>query len=213
MKVFSKIDDQIFQQLEKLKTQENYIKVENAFSELDDEMQRYVRYGIAAILFILPILFITIFSMNNSSAKAELAEKISIIETANSIIARDTSIKRAERQYLGPGPISTQGAFEQRLIQSINSSGSETENIKILSFEKSELSGNIVQFTSEIEFKEQTNKQLFTLIATLKTRLKLKLDSLNIKRDGSAELLNGIMTVAYYWKSTVNEDEEEEEDE
>jgi hypothetical protein len=210
MKLLKKLDEFIFSKLDTLKTSEQYNKVEAAYSELDDDYQMIARYGIIAVLFLVPLIILMILTFSNSSLREEIAQKEELIKTGNEIIARDGLIRRAERLHLGQGPISTQATFETRLSQLAGSAGSETENLSVIKFEKIDQAGNIVQALIDVQFKQQTNKQVFSLVSTMKSMLKGKIDSLTIKKNKENELLDGIIRLAYYWKSDFSEEGESE---
>lgn len=189
------LSDQVF----KLQENPEYQKIMDRYSSLDDNEQISMKFFMMAIVTLLPVVIIGSFYFMNSSKKQELAVKSEIILLANSIIEKDNGIKRVANKVFGR-EVSSESQFKTQISTTISRAGIDIEKVKISGIELEEISTGINQLTANIKFNGFSSANLYSFLRNLNINKKIKIEEIDIKKNTTSNLLDGVLAIFYYSK-------------
>jgi hypothetical protein len=197
------IDTFIFIKLDELSNLSEFQKVTDSYSNLDENVQEVIKVILMALIVVIPLLFILIFSSLNSSAKKELDTKDQIITTANELIQKQSLINSAERKILAVNFVDNQSALQGQISSTLSMISVDSSKVKINNFDTEELEGLITKVKADLSFKGFSDQELFAMVNSMVSKLKIRIDEISIKKNETKNILDGIMTVHYYSKDKV----------
>jgi hypothetical protein len=197
------IDTFIFLKLDELSNLSEFQKLTEAYSNLEESIQELVKAILMAIIVLIPLLFIFLFSSINSSAKKELETKDQIITTANELIQKQSLINTEERKILAANFVDTQNALQSQISNTLSMISVDSTKVNINNFDTEELEGLITKVKADLAFKGFTDQELFAMVNSMVSKLKVRIDEISIKKNETRNILDGIMTVHYYSKDKV----------
>lgn len=200
LNLMKKIDSVLFSKIDELESSDGYQKVADAYSTLEESHQDLIKLFMAIILFVAPLTIFFIFSSINDNSKKMLKLKEEIISFSNEIISKKQKVKIEAKKILGRDIIDSQSQLEQKIINNMNRIGIDTSKLQVNNFEINDLNGNIIEAKIDVKFSDLTNDQIFSAISYLVGTDKMKIDNLNIKKNTSTNLLDGVFTTLHYSK-------------
>ena len=203
LQIMKTIDTFIFFKLDELSNLSEFQKLTEAYSNLEESIQELVKVVLMAIIVLIPLLFIFLFSSFNSSAKKELETKDQIITTANELIQKQSLINTEERKILAANFVDTQNALQSQISNTLSMISVDSTKVNINNFDTEELEGLITKVKADLAFKGFTDQELFAMVNSMVSKLKVRIDEISIKKNETRNILDGIMTVHYYSKDKV----------
>lgn len=200
LNIMKAIDSAIFSKIDELEGSIQYQKVADSYSTLEEREQDLIKGFMGILLIIIPLIIIYVFSSINDNALEELQLKKEMISFANEIIDKKQKVKIEAGKVLGQQMIDSQSQIEQKIIGHMNRIGVDTSKLQVKNFEANDLSGNILEAKIDVKFDQLTNDQIFSAISFLVDQDKMKIDNLNIKKNTTSNMLDGVFTVLYYSK-------------
>lgn len=200
LNLMKKIDNVLFSKIDELESSDGYQKVADTYSTLEESHQDLIKLFMAIILFVAPLTIFFIFSSINDNSKKMLKLKEEIISFSNEIISKKQKVKIEAKKILGRDIIDSQSQLEQKIINNMNRIGIDTSKLQVNNFEINDLNGNIIEAKIDVKFSDLTNDQIFSAISYLVGTDKMKIENLNIKKNTSTNLLDGVFTTLHYSK-------------
>lgn len=198
------LDNFIFQKVEDLRATKEFQKVLDAYSNLDEKPQEVVKALMAASLVLIPFLVITIFFSMNSSLQGEIDDKKELLELSQGIIREKSTVSSAQRQFVGPTPVSSQGDMQNLISSAISLAGIDASKVSVSNFQPGGQAGMVSQSMIDMKFQDLTNDQLFSFLTNLSQRSKVLFDEISVKKNTESKLLEGIATLVYLSKENEN---------
>lgn len=199
LNIMKPIDNSVLELMDKLKDTEQFQKLQNSYSSLEEKEQSYVQAALVSIIIILPLLFLFIFYTFISSKKSDLKMKENIITNANAIIKQDSLLRRESRKALGRN-FGGQGNFKSNLTSAISRAGIDTSKLKVLNMDAEELSGGIEKLSADLKFNSFSSENFFAFTRTLGISKKIKIDEIQMHKNKQSNLLDGTFKVFYFSK-------------
>jgi len=203
IQIMKTIDTFIFLKLDELSNLSEFQKLTETYSNLEESIQELVKVVLMAIIILIPLLFIFLFFSFNSSAKKELETKDQIITTANELIQKKSLINTEERKILATNFVDTQNALQSQISNTLSMISVDSTKVNINNFDTEELEGLITKVKADLAFKGFTDQELFAMVNSMVSKLKVRIDEISIKKNETINILDGIMTVHYYSKDKV----------
>jgi hypothetical protein len=203
IQIMKTIDTFIFLKLDELSNLSEFQKLTETYSNLEESIQELVKVVLMAIIILIPLLFIFLFFSFNSSAKKELETKDQIITTANELIQKKSLINTEERKILATNFVDTQNALQSQISNTLSMISVDSTKVNINNFDTEELEGLITKVKADLAFKGFTDQELFAMVNSMVSKLKVRIDEISIKKNETRNILDGIMTVHYYSKDKV----------
>lgn len=200
IQIMKKIDTFIFNKLDDLSNSAEFQKMTDAYANLDENIQEVIKAILMAIVIIIPLVIIFVFSTINSSAKKELDQKEKIIMTANELIQKSSLITNEERKILASNYIDSQGGLKSQISNTLNMISVDSSKVQISNFDSEELDGLITKLKADVSFKGFSDQELFAMVNSIVSKMKIRIDEISIKKNESQNALDGIMTIYYYSK-------------
>jgi hypothetical protein len=201
--IMKTIDTFIFVKLDELSTLSEFQKITEAYSGLEENIQEIVKALLMAIIVLIPLVFVFIFSSMNSSIKKELETKDKIIHNANELIQKKSLLSKEERNILATNFVDTQSALQGKISNTLSMISVDSTKVNINNFDTEELEGLITKVKADLSFKGFTDQELFAMVNSMVSKLKIRIDEISIKKNETRNILDGIMTVHYYSKDKV----------
>lgn len=200
IKLMKKIDSILFKKIDDLLLMSEFQKITDSYSQLEEKYQDIIKLLMGISLIFIPLAIIGAFSLINDSLQEELQLKEEIIVNANEIIQKESSLKREQKMILGNSTIETQSKLRQKVSNQLSRLGIDISKINVSNFESIDLNANIIQAQMDVKFDGLTNDQLFSALANLVQKEKMRIDSFSVKKNSNSNLLDGIFTVYYFSK-------------
>jgi hypothetical protein len=200
IKLMKKIDSILFKKIDDLLLMSEFQKITDSYSQLEEKYQDIIKLLMGISLIFIPLAIIGAFSLINDSLQEELQLKEEIIVNANEIIQKESSLKREQKMILGNSTIETQSKLRQKVSNQLSRLGIDISKINVSNFESLDLNANIIQAQMDVKFDGLTNDQLFSALANLVQKEKMRIDSFSVKKNSDSNLLDGIFTVYYFSK-------------
>lgn len=203
--IMKKIDTFIFEKIEQFQTTNEYQKISEGYSSLEESAQEAIKVILMILTILLPLSFILIFSSLNGKASKELSQKEEIIDLANELIKKQSLITLEERKILASKYVDSESALKNDISSSISMIGIDSSKVQISNFDTEELDGLITKVKADLSFKGFSNQELFSMTNSLVAKLKIKVDEININKKESSNSLEGVMTIIYYSKDNTTD--------
>ena len=177
--LFKIIDEAIFEKLDYLQNHPRYIRMTDAYSNLEENIQDLIKAALMLIVTIVPILISMIFISSNSSLKEKLIAKEQIMDVANELIQKRSLVTSQGRKILGPTYVDSEGSLKNKISSLLSMSSIEMSKVNI--------------------------NNIFAAFNSLTARGKMRIDEVSIRKSESDNLLDGMMTLIYYSKDNSTE--------
>ena len=208
LNILKNIDLFIFNQLDSMIQSAEFQKVADAYASLEERAQEAVKIGLMIITFTIPLSILLIFWSINSSKKEEIQLKDKLINTANTLIQKQSILRTEERKILSMKFIDSQNSLKNTITSSLSSASIDSAKIQISDFQSEDLEGLITQVSAKLSFKGLTSSDIISLFNSLGSKLKIKLDEITIKKNDITNSLDGLIDIHYFSKNNSSEEEQ-----
>lgn len=198
-----KLDSAILVQLKKLQNSENYQKISETYSSLEESVQRIVKALLMLLVFIIPLFVVMMFKSSNNKLLVDTNVKKDLIISANTLIKSKNEIKRASTKQLARQFIESPEEIKKIILGMLNLAGVDSNKVKISNVEVTPEASLITKVKADVKFDAMSNDDIFNFIKNLSTKQKIRIDEISIKKNDSTHLLDGVFTMYYFSKAEV----------
>ena len=205
--LFKRLDTEVFQGLDKLKTHPNYQSILDFYTNLEDDQQKFLKSGMMIALFVIPMILVTFLFFQNQSLKSDFSQRVEIYKKANEILAKNQGVRDISSNIFSQNPIDS----SEMIISKISSAVGPTvdlNKIKVSNFTSDQISSSIVNSQATFSFKEMSVNELMDTFVGLIRREKFRIQSIQIIRNENTNLLQGSFVGIHY--SVVSQESDEE---
>lgn len=204
---FKKVDQAIFEQIDKFKTTPNYTLVTDFYNNLEEEQQKLFKGGVLLLLILLPTLFLTVLWWQNRSIHEEYDIRMSIMNKAQQIIGESRGVSSIGPQIIAQSPIDSESMLTSRISAAVAGTGMDTNKISRGEFLTTNVSEKIFQTEAVINFSNVSNDELMNLFTGIIRREKMRVSEVTINRNADTSLLSGSFRIIHLSMIQPNEGE------
>jgi hypothetical protein len=198
---FKKIDEFIFAQIDNLKASSAYQQLIDQASELDDESQKKINYGLSILIVLFPIMVIFFLMWKNIDVNNSLKLKRSIQLSTSEISSKIRRLKNVEMNVIGPNIIASEGELQNSLKNILKSQNIGADKFNISEFDVSESITNLKRVSAVLGFRDLSINQLTNVLRELISTEKMIVPDLVIKKDPATELLTGSIKIYHHFRN------------
>lgn len=203
--VMKSIDTLLNKEILKLQDNENFEKISNSFSMLEDKEQKIIKLLLVFFVIAAPLLFVFIFKSSNNSLLEELKIKEELILKANTLVRSKSDLKISNRTLLGNDFVESESLLKTKISGMLNISGIDASKVKISNIQINPEVNLLTSIKADIKFDSLDNKDFFNFIKNLSDKLRIRVDELSVQKNTKSNLLDGILTIQYLSKADPNE--------
>lgn len=198
-----KIDTAILKQINKLENSDGYQKASEAYSALEDNVQRVVKIVLMILVIAIPLLFIMILKSSNSSLLDEVNIKKDLIISSNTLIKSKNAIRRASSKQLARQFVESSDEIKKTVLGMLNLAGVDSSKVKISNVDVTPEASLITKVKADVKFDGMSNDDIFNFLKNLSQKQKIRIDELSIKKNATSNLLDGVFTMYYFSKAEI----------
>lgn len=192
-----KMDRAIFQQIDRFKTTPNYTQITDVYNNIEEEQQKLVKGGIMLVLFLFPVIVLTVLWWQNQSIRSDLEMRTTIMNKAQQIIGESLGVTAISPQLISQSPIDSEDMLMSRISNAIAGSGMDTNKITRGEFITTNVSEKIFQTESVINFTNLSTDELMNMFTGLVRKEKMRISEVTINRNADSGLLVGNFRVIH----------------
>ncbi len=196
--IFRKIDQAIFERIDKFKQTPNYTPIQDFYNALEEDQQKLFKGVVILAIFLLPLFGLGIVSMQNSTYENDLNLRTDIVSKANEIIGQSQGLLEIAPQVFSPNPIDSQSMMTSRLSGLLSSAGIDLSKIQVNGFESVSISSSVMKAEANFAFSNLSTDEMVNLFTAMISREKFRISSVDIKRNSNTNLLQGQFHAIHY---------------
>lgn len=205
--IFKRIDTEIFQWVDKLKSHPNYQSFLDFYTGLEDEQKKTFKITTLALLFVLPLILLGFLFFQNHSLKQDFNKRVEIFSKANEILSKNQGVRQVSSNILSQNPIDSSEMIIAKISNTLSPMGVDLNKIRVANFESNEISSSIISSQAEFSFSNMSVNELMDTFIGLIRREKFRIETLHINRNETTSLLSGQFLGIHY--SVIPQDMEE----
>lgn len=205
--LFRKIDQAVFERIDKFKQTPNYNSIQDFYNALEEDQQKLFKGLVILSIFLLPLLGLSIVSIQNSGYKDDLSLRTNIVSKANEIIGQSQGLQEIAPEVFSANPIDSQSMMTSRLSGLLSSVGVDLSKIQVSGFISESISSSVMKAEANFAFNNLSNDEMVNLFTAMTSREKFRISSVEIKRNNNTNLLQGQFHAIHY-SSVVSTGEE-----
>src|SRR5690606_41931292 len=178
--IFKKLDLEVFQAVDKLKSHPNYQSFLDFYTNLEDEQQKLFKTASLAALIILPLLLLSILYFKGLALKSDFEKRVEIYSKANEILSKKQGVRQVSSNILSQNPIDSSDMVIAKISSSLAPLGVDLNKIRIANFESNEISSSIISSQAEFSFSDMSVNELMDTFNGLIRREKFRIESVQI---------------------------------
>ena len=124
-----KMDRAVFEQIDKFKTTPNYTQITDVYNNLEEEQQKLAKGGIMLVLFLIPVIILTVLWWQNKNIREDLELRTMIMNKAQQIIGESRGVTSISPRLISQSPIDSEDMLMSRISNVISGSGMDTNKI------------------------------------------------------------------------------------
>lgn len=196
--IFKKIDQTIFDRIDKFKLTPNYNPIQDFYNGLEEEQQKIFKGIIILIIFLAPLMGLSLVWLQNNNFKNDLAMRISIISKANEIIGQSQGLQEITPQVFSGNPIDSASMMTSRLSGLLSSANVDLSKLQVNNFESFNISSHVVKAEANFAFNNVSTDDLVNIFTSMISREKFRISSVEIKRNNDTNMLQGKFHAIHY---------------
>lgn len=205
--LFRRIDQAIFERIDKFKQTPNYNPIQDFYNSLEEEQQKVFKGLVILSIFLLPLMGLGMIWWQNNKFREDLALRRSLISKANEIIGQSQSLQEITPVVFSGNPIDSQSMMSSRLSTLLSGVGVDLSKIQVSEFDSSNISSSVLRSESKFAFTNMSTDELMNVLTAMIQREKFRVSSIDIKRSGENNLLQGTFQAIHYSTFSPNEEE------
>ncbi|MFA5583348.1 MAG: hypothetical protein WDA09_03960 [Bacteriovoracaceae bacterium] len=196
--IFKKLDLEVFQAVDKLKSHPNYQSFLDFYTNLEDEQQKLFKIASLAALIILPLILLSILFFQGVALKSDFEKRVEIYSKANEILSKNQGVRQVSSNILSQNPIDSSDMVIAKISSSLAPLGVDLNKIRVANFESNEISSSIISSQAEFSFSDMSVNELMDTFNGLIRREKFRIESVQINRNENTNLLRGNFLGIHY---------------
>lgn len=207
--LFRKIDQAIFERIDKFKQTPNYNPIQDFYNGLEEEQQKLFKGVVIVMIFLLPFMGLGLIWWQNNNLKNEQALRTSIISKANEIIGQSQGLQEITPQVFSMNPIDSDSMMSSRLSQILGGMNVDLSKIQVNGFESQSISSNVMKSEADFQFSNVSTEELMNIFTAMISREKFRISAVDIKRNNDTNMLQGTFHGIHYSTFSANSEDEE----
>jgi hypothetical protein len=204
--LFKKIDQAVFDRLDKFKQAPNYANIQDFYNGLEEDQQKVFKGSIILILAILPIAFLSLLWWQNSNIKADLAMRTKIVSQANEILAKKQGLQQVKVNIISNNPIDSESMMTSRLSNLLSAMAVDLSKIQVKNFDTTNVSSEVLKSEANFAFKNLSTNELMNIFTTMIQREKFRISEVNIVRNAQTNFLEGKFHAIHFSSISAGEE-------
>lgn len=207
--IFRKIDQAIFDRIDKFKQTPSYNPLQDFYNGLEEEQQKLFKGIVILSIFILPLMGLGFILWQNDNLKADLALRTSIVSKANEIIGQSQGLQEITPQVFSSNPIDSESMMTSRISSLMSSMSIDLAKIQVSDFKNDPISSTSMKSESKFSFTNVSTDELMNIFTLMISREKFRISSVEIKRNADTNMLQGSFHGIHYSTFTAAAEGEE----
>ena len=195
---FYLLDKELFKAVNRLTSNSNFQRVQEEIASLSEDKQKILNYTLTFAFILAPLAIAFSMFITNMSMKSDLEIRKEILASIHTFDQKNNQAEALGRTTVSPFSTPDQAAFEKRIDKVLESSKIIKTKVTTKSFKQTP--GEITKSEATISFKEFTTTNLFDMLIGFLNQERMKVTSLNIKKNTALNLLEGRLEVVRYGK-------------
>lgn len=204
--LFKKIDQEVFERIDKFKTSPNYAQIQDFYNGVEEEQQKLLKAAVLLVLFCIPLFFLSFIWWQNSNLHSELAMRKSIVREAQRIIGQNQGLRDVSPEVLSQNPIDSDSMMTSRLSNLLSSVGIDLSKIQVSNFSSTSITSNIMRSESDFAFNNVSTDELMNIFSNMIQKDKFRIESVSIQRNPDSGLLQGQFHAVHFSSFSNQED-------
>ncbi len=205
--ILKRFDTFLFQKLDELRQKPGYAKTIEFYANLEEDQQRIAKWALLSATALIPLIFVMIFWIQNSSLHNDLDNRIELVDTMQEIITQNSEAGGLSMGLAASTPISSESEMQTRLSSALSRSSIDLSKIRISNFSLENVSDSLVRSESDVKFDGLTTEQLMSLFTFMIQTEKFKISSVEITRSTQSNLLEGIFHGIHFGQVLMQDDD------
>lgn len=189
--LFRRIDQAIFERIDKFKQTPNYNPIQDFYNGLEEEQQKLFKGIVILSIFLLPLMGLGVIWWQNNSLKNDLVLRTSIASKANEIIGQSQGLQEIAPQVFADRPIDSDSMMSSRISELLGPLAIDLSKIQVSGFESSSISATALKSEANFAFSNLTTDELMNIFTSMISREKFRISSVEIKRNEDTNMLQG----------------------
>jgi hypothetical protein len=202
--LFRRIDQALFERIDKFKQTANYNPIQDFYNGLEEEQQKIFK-GISILaIFLVPLIGLGVIWFQNNSFKQDLELRTSIVSKANEIIGKSQGLLEITPQVFSTNPIDSASMMTSRLSGILSSAAIDLSKIQVNDFASVPISSHVSKAEANFAFNNVSTDELVNIFTAMISREKFRISSLEVKRNQDTNMLQGKFHAIHYSFFTPN---------
>lgn len=195
---FRRIDQAIFDRIDKFKLTANYNPIQDFYNGLEEEQQKLFKGIIILSTFLIPLTGLGLITWQNDKLKADLALRTSIISKASEIIGQNQGLQEITPQVFSSNPIDSESMMSSRLSGLLSSVSIDLSKIQVGDFSSDSISSTALKSEANFSFNNVSTDELMNIFTVMINREKFRISAVEIKRNADTNMLQGQFHAIHY---------------
>lgn len=196
--LFRRIDQAIFERIDKFKQTPNYNPIQDFYNGLEEDQQKLFKGIIILSIVLLPMLGLSMILWRNDAFKEDLVMRTTIVSKANQIIGQSQGLQDITPQVFSSSPIDSASMMTSRLSSILSSAAIDLSKIQVKDFNSTSISSNVLKAEANFAFNNVSLDELVNIFTTMISREKFRISSVEIKRNSDTNMLQGQFHAIHY---------------
>lgn len=206
--LFKKIDQAVFDRLDKFKQTPNYNGIHDLYNGLEEEQQKTLKGGVILALMVLPLLFISFIWWQNSKLKADLELRKEIVSKANEILGQKQGLEEVKFGIISGNPIDSDSMMISRLGTLLSGASIDMSKIQVKEFVSGPVGSEVLKSEANLTFNQFSTDDLMNLLMAMIQREKFRISDISITRNPQTNFLQGKFHVIHFSNIMAGGEEE-----
>lgn len=197
--LFQKIDQFIFRQVDQFKNTSFFMKLQDKYTALDDNLQKILQQILVLALFLIPLLLLLLLWSGNQSLRKDYQLRLKTLQTANKVLNLKKSFDQQSFSLFKNSPISSQQEVENKIRSALTQAKIQPTQISLKEYSLDEQdSYSAAQI--KVSLKSLNLNQFTRLAQGLIVNEGFKIVETEITRSNSDKELSGDFLLKYFFR-------------
>jgi hypothetical protein len=201
-----KIDEQIFQAIDKIKENNEFQKFQDTINSIDEEFKTPLKIFLSLLLVSLPLIVAGLFYSSNNSLKDEITARRQILDLTGEMMGNKNLLLQAGQTVISPYQMDSFNTFQGLISKVASVAGIDLSNIKLSGFNDQAISDEIIQANISIKLSNLTNDELINFINGLVIKEKIKIGAMNLEKSKNSTKIEGVIELTHFGKGKKEDD-------
>lgn len=207
MPLFKKIDREVFDRIDKFKLTPGYNNIQDFYNGMDEEQQKVFKALVSFVLLLIPVILLSFLYWQNTQLKEDLDTRMALISKANEIIGQRQSLRAVSPNILSDNPIDGESMMTSRLSNLLSAMAIDLSKIQVNNYSGEITGGSIMKSEADFQFSNLSTDELMNIFTAMIQREKFRIQSVDIKRNGDTNMLQGQFHAIHFGNAQNVEEE------